>query len=71
MPSPAAAPPARKLRRLTAVLAKPVAGSQPRQPHMRGLRLNGLVMERLLPEVFFDVAMVNAGSGAVKPSVAK
>jgi hypothetical protein len=39
MPSPTAAPPAIKRRRLTAVLENPVAGSQQAHPRKKLLRL--------------------------------
>ncbi len=44
MPSPTAAPPARKRLRFTAVLANPALGPQPAHPHRRALRLKVMVM---------------------------
>src|SRR5262245_814098 len=66
MPSPTAALPARKLRRFTAVLAKPAVGSQPAHPHKRGLRLSVLVITSLSLACPLMAAMVDAAAAAVK-----
>jgi hypothetical protein len=64
-PSPTAAPPAMKLRRLTAVLLKPVAGSQHKQLDRSVLRRVGKVMTFLSP-VYLGCPIVFGGLAKVK-----